>query len=69
MKKSREDAKTVLLFLDGSHVVMGDGFIRYFFIGYFYGLYRRFVKTGSGRQRYNVLGALNFVTKAAVTRI
>ena len=67
MKKSREDAKTVLLFLDGSHVVMGDGFIGYFFIGYFYGLYRRFVKTGSGRQRYNVLGALNFVTKAVHT--
>lgn len=52
----------VLLFLDGSHFVMG-----YDFLGYIYGKTRRFVKTYSGRKRYNVLGALNFVTKRVTT--
>ena len=33
------------------------------FLGYIYGKTRRFIKTFSGRKRYNVLGALNFVTK------
>ena len=33
------------------------------FLGYIYGKARRFIKTFSGRKRYNVLGALNFVTK------
>ena len=47
-----------LLFLDASHFVMGCDFL-----GYIYGKTRRFVKTYSGRRRYNILGALNFVTK------
>ena len=51
-----------LLFMDASHFVMGCDFM-----GYFYCLYRRFVKTLSGRKRYNVLGALNFVSKAVHT--
>ena len=50
--------KLTLLFLDGSHFVMGCDFL-----GYIYGKTRRFIKTFSGRKRYNVLGALNFVTK------
>lgn len=33
------------------------------FFGYVYRSVRRFIKTYSGRKRYNVLGALNFVTK------
>ena len=33
------------------------------FLGYIYGKTRRFIKTFSGRKRYNVLGALNVVTK------
>ena len=44
--------------MDGSHFVMGCDFL-----GYIYGKTRRFIKTFSGRKRYNVLGALNFVTK------
>jgi transposase len=52
----------VLLFLDASHFVMGCDFL-----GYIYGKVRRFVKTFSGRKRYNVLGALNFVTKRITT--
>jgi transposase len=51
-----------LLFVDASHFVMGCDFL-----GYIYGKVRRFVKTYSGRKRYNVLGALNFVTKKMTT--
>lgn len=54
--------KLTLLFLDGSHFVMGCDFL-----GHIYGKTRRFVKTFSGRKRYNVLGALNFVTKKVTT--
>jgi transposase len=50
--------KLTLLFLDASHFVMGCDFL-----GYIYGKTRRFIKTFSGRKRYNVLGALDFVTK------
>jgi len=51
-----------LLFLDASHFVMGCDYL-----GYIYGTVRRFVRTYSGRQRYNVLGALNFVSKKVTT--
>ena len=54
--------KLTLLFLDGSHFVMGCDFL-----GYIYGKTRKFIKTFSGRKRYNVLGALNFVTKKVTT--
>ena len=57
MTKAKEGLLT-LLFMDGSHFVMGCDFL-----GYIYGKTRRFIKTFSGRKRYNVLGALNFVTK------
>lgn len=46
-----------LFFLDASHFVMGG------FPGRVWSVVRRFIKTASGRKRYNVLGALNFVTK------
>ena len=61
MSKAMKDNLT-LLFLDGSHFVMGCDFL-----GYIYGKTRRFIKTFSGRKRYNVLGALNFVTKKVTT--
>jgi transposase len=51
-----------LLFLDASHFVMGCDFL-----GYIYGKVRRFIKTYSGRKRYNVLGALDFITKKVTT--
>ena len=51
-----------MLFVDASHFVMGCDFL-----GYIYGKVRRFIKTYSGRRRYNVLGALNFVTKKVTT--
>jgi transposase len=50
--------KIALMFMDASHFVMGCDFL-----GYIYGKVRRFVRTWSGRKRYNVLGALDFVTK------
>ena len=61
MSKAKEN-KLTLLFLDGSHFVMGCDFL-----GYIYSKTRRFIKTFSGRKRYNVLGALNFVTKKVTT--
>ena len=51
-----------LLFMDASHFVMGCDFL-----GYVYGAVRKFIRTYSGRKRYNVLGALNFVTKRMTT--
>ncbi len=56
------DGREVLLFLDASHFVMGCDYL-----GFIYGKVRRFVKSFSGRMRYNVLGALDFVTKEVVT--
>ena len=50
-----------LLFLDASHFVMGG------FPGRVWSIVRKWVKTACGRQRYNVLGALNFVTKKVET--
>jgi len=61
MAKAKEN-KLTLLFLDGSHFVMGCDFL-----GYIYGKTRRFIKTFSGRKRYNVLGAINYVTKKVTT--
>ena len=46
-----------LYFLDASHFVMGG------FAGRIWAKCRVWVKTGTGRKRFNVLGALNFVSK------
>jgi len=54
--------KIALFFVDASHFVMGCDFL-----GYVYGVARRFVKTYSGRSRYNILGAMNFITKKVTT--
>jgi hypothetical protein len=61
MQKAKKN-KIVLLFVDASHFVMGCDYL-----GYIYGKVRRFVRTYSGRNRYNVLGALNFYTKKITT--
>ena len=57
MKKA-ENGEISLLFMDASHFVMGCDFL-----GHIYGKARRYVRTFSGRRRYNVLGALDYVTK------
>ena len=61
MQKAKKN-KIALLFVDASHFVMGCDYL-----GYIYGKARRFVRTYSGRSRYNVLGALNFVSKKMTT--
>ena len=61
MKQAKEGIIT-LLFADASHFVMGCDFL-----GCIYGFTRRFIKTYSGRKRYNVLGALNFISKKVST--
>ena len=62
MKRARQ-GKATLLFADASHFVMGGDYL-----GCIYGLTRRFVRTFSGRKRYNVLGALDYATKK-LTRV
>lgn len=63
MKKAkRKNSAHVLLFMDASHFVLGCDFL-----GGIYSKVRRFVKTFSGRQRYNVLGAVNFMTRKVHT--
>jgi len=62
LMKSAKSNDSVLLFMDASHFVMGCDFL-----GYIYGKVRRFIRTFSGRKRYNVLGALNFVSKKMTT--
>lgn len=61
MQKAK-NGKITLLFVDASHFVMGCDYL-----GYIYGKVRRFVRTYSGRSRYNVLGALDYVTKKLTT--
>ena len=64
LKRAKEEgSKVSVLFVDASHFVMGCDFLGRVWCGR-----RRFVRTLSGRQRYNVLGALDYVTKA-VTRV
>jgi transposase len=50
-----------LFFVDAAHFVQGG------FIGQLWSRVRIFVKATSGRHRYNVLGALNFVSKTMAT--
>jgi transposase len=47
--------------MDASHFVMGGS------AGRVWSVVRKYVKTASGRQRYNVLGALNFASKKIET--
>jgi transposase len=55
------DGQCVLFFVDSAHFVQGS------FLGYLWSFCRMFVKTPSGRNRYNVLGALNAITKELIT--
>lgn len=61
MRKSKANDIT-LLFMDASHFIMGCGFL-----GHVYCLKRLYIRTFSGRKRYNVLGAIDFVTKKVHT--
>ena len=50
-----------VFFVDAAHFVLGA------YIGYLWSFVRVFVKTPSGRQRFNVLGALNAITHEILT--
>lgn len=60
LNEAKEGQRTVF-FVDAAHFVMGA------FLGYLWCLSRVFVRTPSGRQRFNVLGALNAITKELIT--
>lgn len=53
--------KRAVYFVDAAHFVLGS------FLGYLWSFVRVFVRTPCGRQRFNVLGALNAITKKLVT--
>ena len=61
-KAKRKNSAHVLLFMDASHFVHGCDFL-----GGVYSKTRRFIRTFSGRRRYNVLGAINFMTRKVHT--
>lgn len=53
--------KRAVFFVDAAHFVLGA------YLGFLWCFERLFVKTGAGRQRFNVLGALNAVTHELIT--
>jgi transposase len=57
------EGKRVVYFVDAAHFVLSS------FLGWVWCVGRKFVRAASGRQRYNVLGALNAVTHEMVTEI
>lgn len=56
-----KQGKRQLLFIDASHFVLAA------FLGYLWSFGRVFIKSPSGRQRYNVLGAFNAITHELIT--
>lgn len=58
---SAKAGECAVFFVDSAHFVQG------FFSGYLWSFCRIFIKTSSGRNRYNVLGALNATTKELIT--
>jgi len=53
--------KRVVLFVDAAHFVLAP------FLGFLWSVVRVFIQAPSGRQRFNVLGALNAVTHELIT--
>ncbi len=56
------EGAAVVLFMDAAHFVICNDYC-----GYLYGRTRRFIKTFSGRQRYNVLAAVDYCSKEVTT--
>lgn len=56
-----QDGLIRLLFLDASH------FVHLPFLGYLYSLSRVFIRSASGRKRFNVLGAVDAITHELTT--
>lgn len=59
MKEAQEGKRSVF-FVEAAHFVYGS------FLGYLWTLTRLFVKIGSGRKRFNVLGALHAVPRQVI---
>lgn len=63
MEKAKDvNSNVVMLFMDAAHFVIGCDFL-----GSIYCKTRRFITTFSGRNRYNVLGAIDFYSKEVYT--
>lgn len=60
MEEAKRD-EAVVYFVDSAHFVMGA------FLAMLWSVVRIFIKTSSGRKRFNVLGALNAVTLQMIT--
>lgn len=60
LEEAKEN-KRIVYFVDASHFVWGA------YIGYLWCFVRLFMPTPSGRNRYNVLGALNAITLDVIT--
>lgn len=59
--KEAQDGKRHVFFVDAAHFVFAA------FLGYLWCRLRQFLPTPSGRQRFNVLGALHAITHEVVT--
>ncbi|MBF0465879.1 MAG: transposase [Nitrospirae bacterium] len=55
------NGKRAVFFVDAAHFVLAP------FIGYLWSVLRTFIKAPSGRQRFNVLAALNAITHEIIT--
>lgn len=60
LREAQAGQRTVF-FVDAAHFVLGA------FLGFLWSFTRVFVRTPCGRQRFNVLGALNAITKELIT--
>jgi len=56
-----KEGKRAVFFADGSHFVLAP------FLGFLWSFVRIFIQAPSGRQRFNVLGALNAITHELIT--
>ena len=59
--KEAKEGKRVVYFIDAAHFVLAP------FLGILWTLERIFIKAPTGRQRYNVLGALDAITHELIT--
>lgn len=59
--KEAKEGKRSVFFVDAAHFVLAP------FLGYLWSYTRLFLKAPSGRQRFNVLGALNAITHELIT--
>lgn len=59
--KEAKSGERILYFMDAAHFVLSP------YLGYIWCFIRQFIKAPAGRQRYNVLGALDAISHEVVT--